>query len=43
MAFKFQKSGKPPYPFRPRQLLEVHSLCHQLGPQNALQLQIVGL
>lgn len=28
---------------RQSKLLEVPTLCHQLGPQNALQLQVVGI
>ncbi len=36
-------SGKPSTPFDPSELLAVQTLCHELGPQNALLVQIARL
>jgi hypothetical protein len=36
-------SGKPSTPFAPSELLAVQALCHQLGSQNALLVQIAWL
>jgi hypothetical protein len=36
-------SGKPSTPFDPSELLAVQTLCHELGSQNALLVQIAWL